>query len=62
MVQDELRSIQRQLKETRESAPRTQEIHLGMDMLGRQMQENRDLRLDNKMLALCRRKCAARLS
>ncbi|KAJ7351271.1 hypothetical protein DFH08DRAFT_957599 [Mycena albidolilacea] len=35
MVQDELRSIQRQLKETRESAPRTQENHLGMDMLGR---------------------------
>lgn len=49
MVQDELRSIQtqfqRQLKETRESAPRTQEIHLGM--VGRQMQENRDLRLED---------------
>ncbi|KAJ7318778.1 hypothetical protein DFH08DRAFT_819666 [Mycena albidolilacea] len=47
MVQDELRSIQRQLKETRESTPRTQEIHLRMDMLRRQMQENRDLRLED---------------
>ncbi|KAJ7750011.1 hypothetical protein B0H14DRAFT_3603334 [Mycena olivaceomarginata] len=47
MVQDKLRSIQRQLKETREPAPRTQETHLGMDMLGRRMQENRDLRLED---------------
>ncbi|KAJ7843961.1 hypothetical protein B0H13DRAFT_2412170 [Mycena leptocephala] len=47
MVQDELCSIQRQLKETRESATRNQEICLQMDMLGRRIQENRNSRLED---------------